>query len=134
FITALSDGATINNLKFSELQRFTAPVPPIPERQRIVAILNKAFARIASARAAAAQNRQNNLALFENHRQEVFSLRGEGWLEKPLSELCHIKHGFAFKSEFFTDEGDYILLTPGNFYESGGYRDRGAKQKYYCGD
>lgn len=48
--------------------------------------------------------------------------------------LCDIKHGFAFKSESFTDAGEYVLLTPGNFYESGGYRDRGDKQKYYVGD
>ena len=26
------------------------------------------------------------------------------------------------------------MLTPGNFYESGGYRDRGEKQKYDCGE
>jgi type I restriction enzyme S subunit len=27
-----------------------------------------------------------------------------------------------------------VLLTPGNFYERGGYRDRGEKQKYYTGE
>ena len=27
-----------------------------------------------------------------------------------------------------------MLLTPGNFYERGGYRDRGEKQKYYTGE
>ncbi len=27
-----------------------------------------------------------------------------------------------------------MLLTPGNFYETGGYRDRGEKQKYYIGE
>ena len=27
-----------------------------------------------------------------------------------------------------------MLLTPGNFYENGGYRDRGEKQKYYVGE
>ena len=27
-----------------------------------------------------------------------------------------------------------MLLTPGNFYERGGYRDRGEKQKYYIGE
>jgi len=27
-----------------------------------------------------------------------------------------------------------VLLTPGNFYEEGGYRDRGDKQKYYSGE
>ncbi len=26
------------------------------------------------------------------------------------------------------------MLTPGNFYETGGYRDRGEKQKFYCGE
>lgn len=51
-----------------------------------------------------------------------------------MSELCDIKHGFAFKSEFFASEGDYVLLTPGNFYETGSYRDRGEKQKYYTGE
>ena len=55
-------------------------------------------------------------------------------MEKTLSDLCEIKHGFAFKSEFFTNDGDYVMLTPGNFFESGGYRDRGEKQKYYCGE
>ena len=51
-------------------------------------------------------------------------------MEKPFSELCDIKHGYAFEGEFFSNEGDYVLLTPGNFYERGGYRDRGDKRKY----
>ena len=53
---------------------------------------------------------------------------------KSFSELCDIKHGYAFESEFFSNEGDYVLLTPGNFYEEGGYRDRGEKQKYFNGE
>ncbi len=28
----------------------------------------------------------------------------------------------------------YVLTTPGNFYESGGFRDRGANTKYFKGD
>jgi len=91
-------------------------------------------AAFATAKANAEKNLQNARALFESHLQSVFTQRGEGWVERPLAELCDIKHGFAFKSEFFTPEGDYVLLTPGNFYESGGYRDRGEKQKYYTGE
>jgi type I restriction enzyme S subunit len=56
-----------------------------------------------------------------------------GWEKKPFLELCEIKHGFAFDGDYFSDEGEYVLLTPGNFYEEGGYRDRGGKQKYYNG-
>lgn len=118
----------------NEVYAMGVATPRLAEQKRIVAILDEAFAGIASIRATAEQNRQNARALFETHLQSVSIQQGEGWLEKPLSDLCDIKHGFAFKSEFFTDDGSYILLTPGNFYESGGYRDRGKKQKYYCGD
>jgi type I restriction enzyme S subunit len=109
-------------------------MPSLSEQQRIVGILNKAFEGIATAKANAEKNLQNARVLFENHLQVLFTQRGPGWIEKPLSELCDIKHGFAFKSEFFTDRGDYVLLTPGSFYETGGYRDRSEKQKYYLGE
>jgi type I restriction enzyme, S subunit len=56
------------------------------------------------------------------------------WVKKPFSELCDIKHGYAFEGEFYSSEGEYVLLTPGNFYEQGGYRDRGENQKYYIGE
>jgi type I restriction enzyme S subunit len=109
-------------------------IPPLPEQKRIVGILDEAFDGIATAKANAEKNLQNARALFESHLESVFAHRGDGWLEKPLAELCDIKHGFTFKSQFFTDKGDFVLLTPGNFFESGGYRDRGEKQKYYCGE
>ena len=134
FIGALSDGANINNLKFDDLKRFAVPHPPLSEQQRIVAILDAAFDGIATAKANFETNLQNARALFESHLQSVFTERGEGWVKKSLSELCDIKHGFAFKGEFFTNQGEFVVLTPGNYYESGGYRDRGEKQKYYAGE
>lgn len=118
----------------NEVYSLVTKVPPLCEQQRIVGILDEAFAGIATAKANAKKNLQNARALFESYLQSVFTHRGEGWVEKPLSESCDIKHGFAFKSEFFMSEGDYVLLTPGNFYESGGYRDRREKQKYYTGE
>lgn len=130
----LGTGATFKELSGGKLKEVPIPVPPLHEQQRIVAVLDEAFAGIATARVAAEQSRQNARALFESHLQSVFSQRGERWSEAPLSSLCDIKHGFAFKSEFFASDGEYVLLTPGNFYESGGYRDRGEKQKYYCGE
>lgn len=105
----------------------------LSEQRRIVAILDEAFEGIAIAKANAEKNLQNARAIFDSYLESVFNQRDDGWREDPLAALCDIKHGFAFKSEFFTDQGDYVLLTPGNFYESGGYRDRGEKQKYYCG-
>jgi len=54
------------------------------------------------------------------------------WHRKRLDDLITIKHGFAFKGEFFRDSppGD-ILLTPGNFAIGGGFK--ASKLKYYVG-
>jgi type I restriction enzyme, S subunit len=127
-------GSTRLTLNTESVALALVPVPPLPEQRRIVNILDEALEGIATAKANAEKNLQNARAVFESHLQSVFTQRGPGWVEKPLSELCDIKHGLAFKSEFFAPEGDYVLLTPGNFYESGGYRDRDEKQKYYTGE
>jgi len=125
---------TVKHLSSKQVLDIDFPVPPLPEQHRIVAILDEAFDGIATAKANAEKNLQNARALFESHLQSVFTERGEEWEEEPLSELCDIKHGYAFEGEFFSSEGNYVLLTPGNFYEKGGYRDRGEKQKYYIGE
>lgn len=55
------------------------------------------------------------------------------WHPTTLHNKVHIKHGFPFKGEFFTDRGDYIVLTPGNFYEQGGFKRQSGKEKFYSG-
>lgn len=67
--------------------------PSLPEQQRIVAILDDAFAGIATARAAAEQNRQNARALFDSYLQSVFNQRGEGWNTSTLGEVCKFVGG-----------------------------------------
>ena len=47
------------------------------EQQRIVAILDEAFAAIATARANTEQNLRNARELFRNYLQSVFTQRGE---------------------------------------------------------
>ncbi len=55
-----------------------------------------------------------------------------GWQYVSLSELVEIKHGFAFKGEYFTKEiGNDVLVTPGNFKPGGGFQLN--KCKYYDG-
>ena len=56
------------------------------------------------------------------------------WTKIKLRNILTIKHGFPFKGEFFSNMGKYILLTPGNFYEEGGFKRDIAKDKYYIGD
>jgi len=55
------------------------------------------------------------------------------WKECKLGELIDVKHGFAFKGEFFqTEPNENILITPGNFKIGGGWKE--DKCKYYNGE
>lgn len=55
------------------------------------------------------------------------------WQQTLLADVLKIKHGFAFKGEFIEKDGPLRLVTPGNFIDAGGFRDRGASQKSYGG-
>lgn len=56
------------------------------------------------------------------------------WTPIHLGEVLDVKHGYAFRSVFFSDIGEYVLLSPGNCYESGGLKLKGDKEKYYTGE
>lgn len=123
-------GKTLNKAKLKEIEVL---IPSLSEQKRLVAILDEVFADIEQVRAKTEQNLKNAHELFESYLQQVFSQRGEGWVKHLLGDICTFKHGFAFKGEYFCDKSEFLLLTPGNFFEEGGYRERGQKQKYYDG-
>jgi len=81
------NGAGIQHFTGEALAQFEIPVPPLAEQQRIVGVLDEAFAGLATAQANAAKNLQNARALFESHLQSVFTQRGKGWVEKTLEEV-----------------------------------------------
>ena len=55
------------------------------------------------------------------------------WIYSVLSKLIDIKHGFAFKGEYFSEtKTNQILLTPGNVRIGGGFKF--DKLKYYKGE
>ena len=108
-IESLQKGASYPAVTDSDVRAQEIPIPPLPEQQRIVALLDEAFAGLATAKANAEQNLQNSRAIFESHLQSVFSQRGEGWVEKRLEEVCGLQNGFAFKSSTFKPYGVPIL-------------------------
>ena len=55
------------------------------------------------------------------------------WRECALGDLARIKHGYAFKGEFFGSTGTHVVLTPGNFHEAGGFKEKFDKAKWYSG-
>lgn len=50
-----------------------------------------------------------------------------------MSDLFKVKHGFAFDGKYFSSEGEYILLSPGNFHDAGGFKLK-DKEKYFTGE
>ena len=103
----LGSGATFKEISGGKLKEVSIPLPPISEQQRIVAILDEAFAGIATTRAAAEHNRQSARALFESQLQAVFSQRGEGWTEKHLGEFAVFRNGINFNK---SSKGDAIKI------------------------
>ena len=56
------------------------------------------------------------------------------WHEIALGECITVKHGFAFRSQHFGNNGKHIVLTPGNFHERSGFRSRPGKDRFYTTD
>ena len=83
-------GSVQQVINLGDLRTVNVPIPPFPEQQQIVGILDEAFEGIATAIANGEKNLQNARALFESHLQAVFTRRDKGWVEKKLSEVCAI--------------------------------------------
>lgn len=84
----ISNGTTIPQINNYSFDKTYIQFPTsIPEQQRIVSILDEAFAAIDRAKAHAEQNLKNAKELFESYLQGVFEKKGEGWEEKTLKEI-----------------------------------------------
>ena len=95
----------------NEVYALPVMVPPLPEQQRIVTLLDEAFYGIATAKANAEKNLQNARAIFESHLQSVFTQRGGGWLEKSLGDAFKTATGTTppkNNSDFY---GDFMPLA-----------------------
>jgi len=92
----LQKGASYPAVTDGDVRSQKIPVPPLPEQQRVVGILDETFDGIARATANAEKNLRNARALFESHLQSVFAQRGKGWIEKRLGDLAEFKNGLNF--------------------------------------
>ena len=101
------NGTGIQHFTGEALAQFEVPLPPLAEQQRIVGLLDAAFAGIATAKANAEKNLQNARALFESHLQSVFTQRGKGWVENSLEEVadanCSLSYGIVQPGDEYPD-------------------------------
>ena len=112
-LVAQATGNAQPNISQIKIKNTEVPVLPLPEQQRIVALLDEAFAGLATAKANAERNLQNAHAILESHLQSVFTQSGPGWAEHTLGDLIVIQNGYAFKSADYTETG-YFVIRIGN--------------------
>jgi type I restriction enzyme, S subunit len=80
------NGAGIQHFTGEALSQFEVPLAPILEQQRIIRILDEAFAGIATVRVNTENKIQNARALFESHLQSVFTERSDRWVETTIGQ------------------------------------------------
>lgn len=79
---------TVKHISSKQIKAIKFPLPPLSEQQRIVRILDAAFAQLDRAKELTERNLANAKALFESYLDEVFTKRGEGWEERRLGEVA----------------------------------------------
>lgn len=81
-------GSATNFIKIGNFKEYEVEYPSLHEQQRIVSILDEAFAAIAKAKANAEQNRKNAKELFESYLEGVFEKKGDGWEDRQLKDIA----------------------------------------------
>ncbi|MBI3700873.1 MAG: restriction endonuclease subunit S [Afipia sp.] len=92
-IEKLTTGATRQRISRSNLGTVVVPRPSLPEQQRIVAILDEAFAGLATATANAEKNLKNARELFESALNSTFGTVGKSWPSKKLGQVAEVQSG-----------------------------------------
>ncbi len=105
---------TVKHLSSKQILDIDFPIPPLPEQQHIVTLLDEAFDGIATAKAHTEKNLQNALAIFESHLQSVFDDQGAGWkrisFEDVVDSECTLSYGIVQPGEEYA--GGMPIVRP----------------------
>lgn len=137
-IENITTGNTIQHILASEMQKFIVDVASYDEQEKIAGFFSHLDNLITL--------HQRKLDLLKEQKkgflQKMFPKNGakvpelrfagfaDDWEERKLGEVIDIENGYAFKSEYFSDEEKrHIVLTPGSVKIGGGFqKDKG---RYY---
>ena len=109
---------TVKHISSKRIKQICFPLPPLPEQKQIVSILDKAFEGIDKAIANTEKNLANARELFESYLNDVFTQKGEGWVDATLSEMAlefgRGKSKHRPRNAKFLYGGDYPFIQTGN--------------------
>lgn len=83
----LSADSSYPTLSLQQVQEIEITLPPLDEQRRIVEVLDKAFAGIATATANAQKNLTNARALFDGYLEAIFSQIDGSWETGKLAKI-----------------------------------------------
>jgi type I restriction enzyme S subunit len=108
----------IGGVSAKKFRNIECPIPPLPEQERIVSLLDAEFAKIDAIKANAEKQLQDAKALFQSALKDYLTPK-EGWEEKRLDEICSkiIAGGDApnkdFMSKTKTPDYPYPIFSNG---------------------
>ncbi|MCA0393807.1 MAG: restriction endonuclease subunit S [Proteobacteria bacterium] len=103
-------GANIQNIRQSAIESIRLPLPPLPEQQRIVDVLQEVAALCEAKQRAISLCENLGKALFEEH----FGIAGAStlWPMEPFGKhTTYSKYGPRFPDQPYSDTGIHVLRT-----------------------
>lgn len=103
-LNSLGSGTTFKELSGTKLGSVDIPIPPLPEQEKIVSILDKAFSAIDQAKQNAEKNLKNAKELFDSYLNNIDADKIE------LNDLVNITTG-KLNSNEAVEDGLYPFFT-----------------------
>lgn len=114
-LNGLKSGTTVPIVNKTRFNSISIPLPPLPEQERIVAILDEAFAAIDQAIVNTEKNLANAKELFDSELNRIFSQKGEGWVETTLGEIGRVSMCKRILKQQTSPSGDIPFFKIGTF-------------------
>ena len=120
YFLEFDNGENQTNLRKNDVLNCPILIPPIEEQQTIVAKLDQAFAAIDQAKANIEKNIANAKELFQSKLNQIFSQKGEGWVEKRVKEIGKVQTGTTPPTKDKDNYGEFIpFIKPAHFNSDG---------------
>ena len=129
-LSKANNGSSQPNLSAASVREYRIDLPNLIEQKHITKLLLQAQSIIDIYRL----QLQDLDVLIKARFVEMFgTVHDDRFPKCKLRELAHIKHGFAFSGEFFSEiDNGIVLVTPGNFAIGGGFQE--TKNRYFTSE
>ena len=122
-LRAISQGTKVFSISFPLIQKVKFFLPPIEEQRRIVEVLECWDKGIELVKKLIEQKELQKKYLMQQLLSGTRRLKGftQKWEKKPLGKLIKLYQGYPFKSETYSAQGQYKIITIANVKQ--GYLD-----------